>query len=89
MMKKLILVLSILSSAFALAQTSVSGKVVDQNGAPVANANVIVAGQSDGAVADFDGNLRLLLRLLLRSRFEFLAWGTQQLRLLSLVLHLQ
>ena len=55
-MKKLILVLSILSSAFALAQTSVSGKVVDQNGAPVANANVIVAGQSDGAVADFDGN---------------------------------
>jgi hypothetical protein len=56
MMKKLILVLSILSSAFALAQTSVNGKVVDQNGAPVANANVIVVGQSEGAVADFDGN---------------------------------
>ncbi len=55
-MKKLILVLSILSSAFALAQTNVSGKVVDQNCAPVVNANVIVAGQSDGAVADFDGN---------------------------------
>jgi hypothetical protein len=56
MMKKLILVLSILSSAFALAQTSVNGKVVDQNGAPVANANIIVVGQSEGAVADFDGN---------------------------------
>ena len=56
MMKKLILVLSILSSAFALAQTSVNGKVVNQNGAPVANANIIVVGQSEGAVADFDGN---------------------------------
>ena len=56
MMKKLILVLSILSSAFALAQTSVNGKVVDQNGAPVANANIIVVGQAEGAVADFDGN---------------------------------
>ena len=63
-MKKLILVLSILSSAFALAQTSVSGNVVDQNGDPVANANIIVVGQSDGAVADFDGNFAFTTNLI-------------------------
>jgi len=55
-MKKLLLLLGLVTSTIAFAQTTVSGKVVDQNGQPVANANIVVVGQSEGAVADFDGN---------------------------------
>lgn len=55
-MKKLLLLLGFVTSTIAFSQTTVSGKVVDQNGQPVANANIVVVGQSEGAVADFDGN---------------------------------
>ena len=55
-MRTLLLFLGFISGTFAFAQTSVQGKVVDQNGKPVANANIVVVGQSEGAVADFDGN---------------------------------
>lgn len=55
-MKKLLLLLGFVTSTIAFAQITVSGKVVDQNGQPVANANIVVVGQSEGAVADFDGN---------------------------------
>ena len=48
--------MSFVTSTIAFAQTTVSGKVVDQNGQPVANANIVVVGQSEGAVADFDGD---------------------------------
>lgn len=55
-MRTLLLFLGFISGTFAFAQTNVQGKVVDQNGQPVANANIVVIGQSEGAVADFDGN---------------------------------
>ncbi len=55
-MRTLLLFLGFISGTFAFAQTNVQGKVVDQNGQPVANANIVVMGQSEGAVADFDGN---------------------------------
>lgn len=55
-MRTLLLFLGFISGTFAFAQTNVQGKVVDQNGQPVANANIVVVGQSEGAVADFDGN---------------------------------
>ena len=55
-MRTLLLLLGFISGTFAFAQTTVQGKVVDQNGQPVANANIVVVGQSEGAVADFDGN---------------------------------
>ncbi len=41
---------------FSFAQTTVTGNVVDQDGNAVPNANVIVVGKAEGAVADFDGN---------------------------------
>jgi iron complex outermembrane recepter protein len=55
-MRTLLLFLGFISGTFAFAQTTVQGKVVDQNGQPVANANIVVVGQSEGAVVDFDGN---------------------------------
>ena len=38
------------------AQTTINGRVTDQNGQPLTGANVIVDGTSSGAVTDFDGN---------------------------------
>ena len=50
----------VVSGAFAFAQTkTVTGTVVDNYGEPVLGANVIVAGTTNGAVTDFDGNFSL------------------------------
>ena len=38
------------------AQTTVQGKVVDGNGLPIPGANVLLVGQAQGTVTDFDGN---------------------------------
>lgn len=55
-MKKLFFVFTLLFSATLIAQTIVTGKVVDQNGDPVPSANVLLLGKAEGTVADFDGN---------------------------------
>lgn len=44
---------------FSYAQTTITGNVVDENRNPVPNANVVVVGKAEGAVADFDGNFTL------------------------------
>ena len=46
-----------MSSSFA--QRIVSGKVTDEDGAPVPGANVVLKGTSTGTSADVDGNYRL------------------------------
>ncbi|MCB0374579.1 MAG: carboxypeptidase-like regulatory domain-containing protein [Sinomicrobium sp.] len=51
--------LLLLCSAVSFSQVSVSGKVVDQDNQPVAGANVVVAGTTEGIAADFDGNFSL------------------------------
>lgn len=38
------------------AQTTVQGKVVDENSQPIPGANVVLVGKSEGTVTDFDGN---------------------------------
>jgi outer membrane receptor protein involved in Fe transport len=58
-MKRLIGIFFMLFAIFSYGQTTITGKVVDQNGNAVPNANVIVVGKSEGAVADFDGNFTL------------------------------
>lgn len=42
-----------------LAQTAVTGKVLDENAAPVIRATVAVKGTSEGTVTDNDGNFKL------------------------------
>ncbi len=58
-MKKLIFALSLLIGLSSFAQTTVTGKVVDENNEPIPGANVVVIGKAEGAVADFDGNFTL------------------------------
>ena len=55
-MKKLLFIFFVMFGATLIAQTTVTGKVVDQNGNPVPSVNVLLLGKAEGTVADFDGN---------------------------------
>ncbi len=46
----------ILIGVVSHAQTTVQGKVVDENSQPIPGANVVLVGKSEGTVTDFDGN---------------------------------
>ncbi len=59
-LKKGFFLLLFFSANLILAQTSITGKVVDaQNQESIPGANIIVVGSNTGAVADFDGNFTL------------------------------
>lgn len=54
-MRKLILFSFLIFGVLGYSQTTIKGKVVDQNGQPVSSANVVIVGKAEGVVADFDG----------------------------------
>ena len=58
-MKTILKTLVLLFSIASFAQTTVKGTVNDESGMPLAGANVIVVGTSNGVVTDFDGNFTL------------------------------
>lgn len=59
-MKKLILLLAILSGIASFSQNiAISGKVVDNNNEPLVGANVVVKNTSKGVSTDFDGKFSL------------------------------
>ena len=54
------LFIALLLFGFAgMAQTTVDGKVVDQNNEPIPGANVVIVGKAIGTTADFDGVFKL------------------------------
>ncbi len=56
---KTILFPLLLIASFAFSQTTVNGKVVDQNQQPVPGANIVIDGKAIGTTTDFDGNFIL------------------------------
>src|SRR5690554_2381978 len=59
-MKKLLLIVFFLGSIAAFSQTTVTGTVVDsETNSPLAGANVVETGTTNGAITDFDGNFTL------------------------------
>jgi len=60
-MKKCSLVLSLVlfASCFALAQRSITGTVIDEEGQPLIGASVLVKGTTTGTVSDIDGNFTI------------------------------
>ncbi|MDC0008289.1 TonB-dependent receptor, partial [bacterium] len=54
-MRSLLFISLILFGAIGFAQTTVTGKVLDENNVPVSGANIIIVGKAEGTVADFDG----------------------------------
>ena len=49
----------LLVSSFGFSQTTINGKVVDQNEQPVPGANIVIDGKAIGTTTDFDGNFVL------------------------------
>ncbi len=55
-MRTFIKLFLLLFTAFSFAQTTIKGKVTDNNGVPLLGANVLIVGTTTGVVSDFDGN---------------------------------
>nr|WP_321415750.1 TonB-dependent receptor [uncultured Allomuricauda sp.] len=55
-MKKLMFVSLMLLGLASYGQTTVQGKVVDENNEPIPGANVVLVGKTEGTTTDFDGN---------------------------------
>lgn len=53
------MMLLVLSSSVVLAQITVTGKILDESGAGLPGATVVVKGTTSGVVADFDGNFSI------------------------------
>lgn len=51
--------LALLFCAFGMAQTSISGKVVDDGNLPIPRVNVVIEGTNTGTATDFDGNFTI------------------------------
>jgi len=58
-MKTLLVLALMLFGALGFTQTSISGKVVDENNQPIPAANIVIVGTTIGTTADFDGNFVL------------------------------
>jgi len=58
-MKTLFKTIMLFCCAFSFAQTTVKGKVIDNNGQPLPGANIIVTGTTTGTISDYDGNYTL------------------------------
>ncbi|WP_299225326.1 TonB-dependent receptor [uncultured Psychroserpens sp.] len=60
-MKTILKIIMLFCCAFTFAQTTVKGKVTDNNGQPLPGANIIVVGTTSGTISDFDGNYTLTI----------------------------
>lgn len=54
--KQALLAVALLSTSLIMAQTTISGKVVDSNNGPLSGVNIVLEGTSKGSISDFDGN---------------------------------
>ncbi|MGS2725524.1 TonB-dependent receptor [Psychroserpens sp. BH13MA-6] len=60
-MKTIFKIMMLFCCAITFSQTTVKGKVTDNNGVPLPGANIIVVGTTTGTISDFDGNYTLLV----------------------------
>ena len=58
-MRAILFLALLLATSFGFSQTTVNGKVVDQNSQPVPGANIVIEGKAIGTTTDFDGNFNL------------------------------
>ncbi len=61
-MKKITLVIMMMVCIIATAQTTISGKVVDNGNQPIPGANIVLKNSSSGTVTDFDGIFTLTVQ---------------------------
>jgi iron complex outermembrane recepter protein len=58
-MKKIIFIVLLSVSALGFSQTTISGKVTDNQGEPLPGANILEKGTTTGVMSDFNGNYEL------------------------------
>ncbi len=58
-MRTILFLSMLMIGMMGFSQTTISGKVVDQNNEPVPGTNLVIVGKAVGAVTDFDGNFTL------------------------------
>ena len=60
-MKTILKIMMLFCCGLTFAQTTVKGKIVDNNGIPLPGANIIVVGTTTGTISDYDGNFSLVV----------------------------
>ena len=75
-MKKIALLLFLLSSAFLFAQKEVSGVVKDKSGAPLPGVNIVEKGTSNGVSTDFEGSYKIKVKEGATLIFSYVGFGT-------------
>ncbi len=73
-----ILVLFLLSSTFAFAQTKVTGTVTDKIGMPLTGVNILEVGTTNGSITDMDGNYSINVENGKKLQFSFIGFVTQE-----------
>ena len=58
-MRTIVLLCFMMFGMIIHSQTTITGKVVDQNNSPIPNTNIVIVGKTIGTVSDFDGNFVL------------------------------
>ena len=58
-MKVKLILLTLFFCSISFAQTTITGKVVDNTNQPIPGANIKIVGESIGTTSDFDGNFTL------------------------------
>ncbi|MGX1930045.1 mucoidy inhibitor MuiA family protein [Flagellimonas sp. 2504JD4-2] len=67
----------------------ISGTVVDQSGAPLPGANVVIKGTSRGTTTDFDGNFILDVTNGKELSFSYIGFSSQEIPIYSSVMNIQ
>lgn len=75
-MKKLIVLLMMLSSGFLFAQKEISGIVKDKSGAPLPGVNILEKGTNNGTATNFEGAYRLKVSANATLVFSYLGYTT-------------
>ncbi len=70
----------LLVTAWAFAQTTVQGTVIDAaNGEPIIGASILEIGTTNGTITDFDGNFELNVQPGAKLQFSYMGYKTQEL----------
>lgn len=60
---KLLFLMIMIGSASAIAQTSISGKVIDDKQEPIPGVSILIEGTLEGTITDIDGNFKITTNL--------------------------
>ena len=66
MKKFLLMMLCLAVSYMAVAETIVSGTIIDEEDQPLIGGSIIVPGTTQGTSTDIDGNFKLIVREVIR-----------------------